>query len=79
MGTVATPIMPGQADETPRRNRRRGPGRINTRFSMVSTPEYLDWLFDFAAHLGKPEVSDVVRESIRKAAQESGFRLPPPR
>jgi hypothetical protein len=62
-----------------RRGQLKGAGRITTRLSIVATPEYLDWLAEFTAHLSKVEMSDVVRDMIREGAEKRGFRLPPVR
>jgi Endodeoxyribonuclease RusA len=35
------------------------------------------WLSGFAGHLGKSEVSDVVKEAIRQMAQTTNYQCPP--
>lgn len=80
MGTdMATACMPTDKDQSPkgRPGRRKGAGRITTRFSMVATPEYLDWLTRLAVHMGRAEASDVVRDSLRATAEKVGFEMPP--
>jgi hypothetical protein len=59
------------------RGRPKGSGRITTRFSMVATSDYLDWLSRLAYHVGEVESSDAVRRAIRMLARDSGFEDPP--
>jgi hypothetical protein len=59
------------------RGRPKGSGRIKTRFSMVATPDYLEWLSRLASHLGEVESSDVARRAFRRIAKDSGFEDPP--
>lgn len=61
------------------RGRPKGAGRITLRYAVVTTPEYRAWMEDFMEMLGEPEVSDVIRESIRRYAESAGFRPPPKR
>jgi hypothetical protein len=61
------------------KGRPKGAGRITLRYAIVTTPEYRTWMEDFMAHLGEPEVSDVIREAIRSYAEMKGFRTPPKR
>lgn len=59
------------------RGRPKAGGRISFRYALVASPEYQTWMTEFRQFLGKQDVSDVLRESVREYAKEKGFRLPP--
>lgn|GEM_PF-6823423 len=60
-----------------KKGRPKAGGRITFRYSVVATPEYQAWMNSFREFLGKQDVSEVFRESVRQYAVEKGFRLPP--
>lgn len=60
-----------------KRGRPKAGGRIDFRYAIVASPEYQTWMTEFRGFLGKQDVSDVYRESVRHYAQEKGFRPPP--
>lgn len=66
-------------DMAKKKGRPKGAGRITTRFSMVASPEYLDWLVRYAIFKEQPETSDAVRAILRASAEADGFEKPPMR
>jgi hypothetical protein len=70
---------PATLDPVRRVGRPKGEGRITTRYVIAATPEHRAWMESFLPHVGEIEVSDLVRESIRRFAEATGFRPPPKR
>lgn len=60
-----------------KKGRPKAGGRIASRYSVVASPEHQTWMDEFRVFLGKKDVSDVIRESLRSFANEKGFRTPP--
>jgi hypothetical protein len=56
-----------------------GAGRIQARYVVAATREHREWMGEFLKHLGEVEVSDVIREALRRHAEAAGFRPPPKR
>jgi len=85
MSQVPSTIMPPKkktpsAESVPkRRGRPKAGGRITSRYSIITSPEYRVWVTEFLAFLGESEVSDVYRDAMRRYAESKGFRAPPPK
>jgi hypothetical protein len=47
------------------------------RYVITATPEHIVWMREFMKHIGELDISDVIRESLRRLAATDGFSQPP--
>src|SRR3954453_20964485 len=83
---LATTIMakkkvakPAPEPAKKRLGRPKGSGRVTSRYAIVATQEYKEWMEEFLKHVDELEVFDVFREGIKRYAEATGFRPPPKR